>query len=169
MLCVVCCVLCVVCVVRCVRCALCALCVLCVVCVVCVVRCVCRIIIVRWADISDFFSLIFVGKMCVFVSRRMKMSLFFGKTIASQNGLLIFFGKETHSETKSWKSSRILRVNPFFIFISFFIIFLHFFLFSFFIFSFFFIFLFFSFFSFFYIFSKLKTKTNMRMILKQKA
>ena len=31
-----------------------------------------RIIIVRWADLSDFFSLIFVGKMCVFVSRPMK-------------------------------------------------------------------------------------------------
>ena len=62
-----------------------------------------------------------------------------------QNGLLIFLGKETHSETKimeivedfdeqsynnngePWKSSRILRGNPiFFIFLSFFIIFLHF-------------------------------------------
>ena len=58
-----------------------------------------------------------------------------------QNGLLIFLRKETHSETKPWKSSRIstkksynnnngkpkklsmiLRVNPnFFIFLSFFI------------------------------------------------
>ena len=62
-----------------------------------------------------------------------------------QNGLLIFLGKETHSETKSWKSSRILtnknyndngkpwkssrilRVNPnFLIFLSLFNIFLHF-------------------------------------------
>ena len=76
-----------------------------------------------------------------------------------QNGLLIFLLKETHSETKSWKSSRILTkkvttttVNlgnrrgfcvsiHFFIF-SFFIIFLHFF--RFFIFS----FLFFAFFIF---------------------
>ena len=32
-----------------------------------------RIIIVIWADFSDIFSLIFVGKMCVFVSRPMKI------------------------------------------------------------------------------------------------
>ena len=43
-----------------------------------------------------------------------------------QNGLLSFLCKETHSETKSWKSSRILRVNPIFHFSFFFIIFLHF-------------------------------------------
>ena len=58
-----------------------------------------------------------------------------------QNELLVFLGKETHSETKSWKSSRILRVSPnFFIFLSFFIIFspfLHLSIFSFFIFHFF--------------------------------
>ena len=59
------------------------------------------------------------------------------KTVTSQNGLLIFHGKETHSETKSWKSlriltkksynnsgkpwksSRILRVNPIFLIFSF--------------------------------------------------
>ena len=50
--------------------------------------------------LAIFFSLIFVGKMCVFVSRPMKLSLFFGKTITPQNGLLIFLWKETHSETK---------------------------------------------------------------------
>ena len=38
-----------------------------------------RIIIVRWADLSDFFSLIFVGKMCVFVSRPMKIVTFLRK------------------------------------------------------------------------------------------
>ena len=38
-----------------------------------------RIIIVRWADLSDFFSLIFVGKMCVFVSRPMKIVTFHRK------------------------------------------------------------------------------------------
>ena len=38
-----------------------------------------RIIIVRWADLSDFFSFIFVGKMCVFVSRPMKMVTFLRK------------------------------------------------------------------------------------------
>ena len=42
--------------------------------------------------------------MCVFVSRPMKIATFLGKTITPQNGLLIFLGKETHSETKSWKS-----------------------------------------------------------------
>ena len=36
-----------------------------------------RIIIVRWADLSDFvYSSIFVGKMCVFVSRPMKIATF---------------------------------------------------------------------------------------------
>ena len=38
-----------------------------------------RIIIVRWADLSDFFSFIFVGKMCVFVSRPMKSVTFLRK------------------------------------------------------------------------------------------
>ena len=38
-----------------------------------------RIIIVRWADLSDFFSFIFVGKMCVVVSRPMKIATFLGK------------------------------------------------------------------------------------------
>ena len=78
-----------------------------------------RIIVVRWADLSDFFSLIFVNKMCVVVSRPMKIVTFLRKNDYSQNGLLIFLGKETHSETKSWKSSRILMkkvttttVNP---------------------------------------------------------
>ena len=47
----------------------------------------------------------------------------FGKTVTTQNGLLIFLGKETHSETKSWKSSRILRVNSNFFIFSFFHIF----------------------------------------------
>ena len=38
-----------------------------------------RIIIVRGADLSEFFSLIFVGKMCVFVSRPMKIVTFLKK------------------------------------------------------------------------------------------
>ena len=38
-----------------------------------------RIIIVRGADLSDFFSLIFVGKMCVFVSRPLKIVTFLRK------------------------------------------------------------------------------------------
>ena len=98
-----------------------------------------RIIIVRGADLSDFFfSLSFVRKMCVSVSRPMKM-------VTPKNWLLIFFGKERHSDQKSWKSSRIstkksynnngkpwkssriLRVKPNFFIFSLFIIFLHFF------------------------------------------
>ena len=35
-----------------------------------------RIIIVRGADLSERFSLIFVGKMCVFVSRPMNIATF---------------------------------------------------------------------------------------------
>ena len=66
-----------------------------------------KIIIVRWADLSDFFPSIFVGKRCVLFHVQWKLSLFLGKTITLQNGLLIFLWKETHSETKSWKSSRI--------------------------------------------------------------
>ena len=38
-----------------------------------------RIIIVRWADLSDFFSSIFVRKMSVFVSRPMKIVTFLPK------------------------------------------------------------------------------------------
>ena len=55
-----------------------------------------RIINVRGADLSDFSS-IFVGKMCVFVSRPMKIVTFLLKNGDPQNGLLIFLGKETHS------------------------------------------------------------------------
>ena len=65
------------------------------------------------------FSSIFVGKMCVFVSRPMKIVTFLRKNDYTQNGLLIFLWKETHSETKSWTSSGILTkkvttttVNP---------------------------------------------------------
>ena len=112
------------------------------------------------------FSLSFVGKICVFVSRPMKI-VTFGKYMTPQNGLLIFIWKETHSETKSWKSSsiltnsynsngkpwkssRILRVNPNFLIFSFFHHFSAFFVF--FIFSLFFIFSFFHFLSFSFIF-----------------
>ena len=82
-------------------------------CVVCCVLCVewlyysKRIIIVRGADFSELFSLSFVGKLSVFVSHPTKIVTFLRKNgERPQNGLLIFLGKETHSETKSWKSSR---------------------------------------------------------------
>ena len=107
-----------------------------------------RIIIVRWADLSDFFSFIFVGKMCVFVSRPMKNVTFLLK-IADHLKRVVDFPRERdtfrnkimeivedfdeksyNNNGKSWKSSRILRVNPFFsfffLFSSFFIIFPHF-------------------------------------------
>ena len=45
-----------------------------------------RIIIVGGADLSEFFSLIFVSKMCVFVS----LSLFFGKSVTPQDGFVDF-------------------------------------------------------------------------------
>ena len=45
--------------------------------------------------------------MCVFVSRPMKIVTFLRKNVTPQNGLLIFLWKETQSETKSWKSSKI--------------------------------------------------------------
>ena len=121
-----------------------------------------RIIIDERADLIDF-SLIFVGKMCVFVSRPMKNVTFLRKNADPPKRVIHFPGKETHSETKSWKSSRILtkqynnngkpwkssrilRVNPnFFIFRSF-LSFLS--IFSFFFFHHFFIFFYFLSFSF---------------------
>ena len=57
------------------------------------------------------------------------------KSDTPQNWLLIFLWKETHSETRSWKSLRILRVSPnFFIFcfVRHFFFFFHCFIFSFF-------------------------------------
>ena len=105
-----------------------------------------RITLARRADLCEFFVRRFSSENVYFCFTSNENCHFSSeKTITPQNGLLIFLGKETHSETKSWKSSRILRVNPnFFIFLSFFIIFLLFF--SFFIFS------FFSFFHFFHLF-----------------
>ena len=67
-----------------------------------------RIIIFKGADLSECFQLIFVCKMSVFVSRPMKIV-----TFPLENGdlpklVVDFPRKETHSETKSWKSLRIL-------------------------------------------------------------
>ena len=79
-----------------------------------------RIIVDEGADLSEFFRW-FSSVKCVFLLHaQWTLPLFLCKTVTSQNGLLIFLGKETQSETNSWKSSRILRVNPnFFIFLSF--------------------------------------------------
>ena len=103
------------------------------------------------------FSFFFFGKMCVFVSRPMKIVTFLRKNDYSPKRVVDFpwerdtfrnkiveivedfQGKRYNNNGKPWKSSRILRVNPFFpFFFLFFIIFLHFFVFfHFFIFSFF--------------------------------
>ena len=118
------------------------------------------------------FSFIFFCKMCVFVSRPMKIVTFLRKNADPQNGWLIFHGKERdtfrnktmdiaedfdeksyNNNGKPWKSSTILRVNPNLFIFSFFIIFLHFFVFFLlFIFSVFFIYSFFHIFHFLVIF-----------------
>ena len=118
----------------------------------------CKIIIVRWADLSDFFSFIFVGKMCVFVSRPMKSVTCLRKNDYHPKRVVDFplerdtfrnkimeivedFDEKNYNNNgKPWKSSRILRVNPmfhffflFFIFSTFFHFFHVFFIFSFFL------------------------------------
>ena len=118
-----------------------------------------RIIIVRWADLSVFFSFIFVGKMCVFVSRPMKIVTILRKNDYSPKRVVDiplerdtfrnkimeivedFDEKSYNNNGKPWKSSRILRVSPFFSFFFFFSSFFSFFFFHF--------FMFFSFFHFF--------------------
>ena len=89
--------------------------------------------------------------MCIFVSRPMKIVTFLLKNDYSPKRVVDFpwerdtfrnkimeivedFDEKSYNNNgKPWKSSRILRVNPFFfIFLSFFIIFLHFFVFFFF-------------------------------------
>ena len=58
-----------------------------------------RIIIVRWADLSDFLSLMFVGSNVCFCSTSIE-NCHFGKNVTRKTGcLLIFLGKETHTET----------------------------------------------------------------------
>ena len=54
-----------------------------------------RISVVRSADISEFFQLIFVCQMCVFVSPPMKIDTFPRKNSETPNWFLIFLGK-TH-------------------------------------------------------------------------
>ena len=92
------------------------------------VNCSTRTIIVRWADLSDFFSLIFVGKMCVFVSRPMKIVIFLRKnsdlpkwvvTFLRERGTFRktmeivedFIEQSFSNNGKHWKSSRILCVK----------------------------------------------------------
>ena len=129
-----------------------------------------KIIIVRWADLSEFcFRSFSSEKMCIFVSRPMKIVTFLRKNDYPPKRVVDFplerntfrikimeivedFDEKSYNNNgKPWKSSRILLVNPFFhfsfFFSSFFSIFFRcFFFFHFFIFS------FFSFFSFFHFF-----------------
>ena len=104
-----------------------------------------RIIIVRGADLSEFLSLIFVGKMCVFVSRPMKIASFLRKNGETPKRVVDFpmerdtfrnkireivwdFNEQSYNNNgKPWKSSRILRVKPNFFIFSPFIMFRHFF------------------------------------------
>ena len=127
-----------------------------------------RIIVGRWADFIDFFSFIFVGKMCVFVSRPMKIVTFLRKIGDTPKRVVDFPLKrdtfrnkimeivEDFDEKSYNNNGKPLEIvedfaseSIFFIFLSFSIIFLHFFVFVhsfiFFIFSLFFIFHFFNF------------------------
>ena len=54
-----------------------------------------RIIIVRWADLSDFSS-IFVGKMCIVVSRPMKIVTFLRKKRDSSKQVVDFSSGKRH-------------------------------------------------------------------------
>ena len=94
------------------------------------------------ADLSEFVSLIFVGKMYVFVSRPMKIATFLRKNDYLPKRVVDFpreretlrnkimeilkdFDEQSYNNNgKPWKSSRILRVNP--IFFHFFILFIFF-------------------------------------------
>ena len=95
------------------------------------------VVVVRGADLSEFFSLIFVGKMCVVVSRPMKIVTFPLKNRDHPKRVVDFplerdtfrnkimeivedFDKKSYNNNgKPWKSSRILTkkvttttVNP---------------------------------------------------------
>ena len=96
-----------------------------------------RIIIVRWADLSDFFSLIFVGKMCIFVSRPMKIVTFLRKNDYPPKRVVDFprerdtfrnkimeivkdFGCEFHCFSFFFLFSSFFSIFPFFFIFSFF-------------------------------------------------
>ena len=126
-----------------------------------------RIIIDKRADLTDFLSSSFVGKMCIFVSRPMKNVTFIRKNGDHPKRVVDFplerdtfrnkimeivkdFDEQSYNNNgKPWKSSRILRVKPNFFIFSLFIIFLHFSFSHFFVFFSFFMFSFFLFFQFF--------------------
>ena len=65
-----------------------------------------RIIIVGGADLSEHFSSMFVCKLRVFVSRPIEIVSFL-RTNGDHQKLVVDFRRETHSEQKSRKSSRV--------------------------------------------------------------
>ena len=112
-----------------------------------------RIIIVRWADLSDFFSLIFVGIMCVFVSRPMKIVTFLRKNGETPKRVVDFPRERNTIRNKIMEIVEDFACESnFFIFLPFFHHFSSIFLFSFFLFFIFSSFFHFSFFFFFFIF-----------------
>ena len=60
-----------------------------------------RIIFVRWADLSDFF-VDFRRKMCVFVSRRMKIVTFLRKKTITPLGNENTFPKQNHGNRRGF-------------------------------------------------------------------
>ena len=84
--------------------------------------------------LANFFSFIFVRKMCIFVSRPMKIVTFLRKNDYTPKRVVDFprerdtfrnkimeivvdFDEKSYNNNgKPWKSSRILRVNPMFSF-----------------------------------------------------
>ena len=67
-----------------------------------------RIIIVRWADLSDFFSSIFVGKMCIFVSHPMKIVTFLLKNDYTPKRVVDF-----HRERDTFRNKILEIVSDF--------------------------------------------------------
>ena len=86
------------------------------------------LIIVGRADLGEFFRFIFVGKMCVFVSR----PNFLWERDTLRNKIMKIvedFDEKSHNNNgKSWKYSKILRVKPHFFIFYFSSFFIHFFL-----------------------------------------
>ena len=67
-----------------------------------------RIFIVRGADLSEFFSFIFVGKMCVFVSRPMKIA-----TLLRKNGETAIRVVDFHQERDTCRNKNMEIVEDF--------------------------------------------------------
>ena len=76
------------------------------------VNCSERTIIVRGADLSQHLSLIFVGKMCVFVSRPTDMVTFHRKTVTTQMGCWFsmvkrYIPKRNHRNRRGFRRTKL--------------------------------------------------------------